>query len=206
MAIWRGAGRQHPRKQLSQRTVPSLEGCEIFARLRFARTVRYHRAHEADRWIGTSGFTACCKQRQRQRSGTQTGAIRRQDGVIAGHGRLAAARQLDLAEVPVIMLKELSATQRRQLMLADNRIAQNAGWDAAMLNLELAELSFLAADLFMRNSRLQAARLTAAILFAGDGHEHGGGRHMGRGGRGPPSGGCLRITSPNMAISEQNNH
>ena len=71
-----------------------------------------------------------------------------EDGdIIAGHGRLAAARQLSLAEVPVIVLRDLSETQRRQLVLADNRIAQNAGWDAAMLNLELAELSFLAADL-----------------------------------------------------------
>jgi DNA modification methylase len=67
--------------------------------------------------------------------------------IIAGHGRLAGARQLGLAEVPVIVLKNLTEIQRRQLVLADNRIAQNAGWDAAMLNLELAELSFLAADL-----------------------------------------------------------
>src|SRR5881398_3529280 len=67
--------------------------------------------------------------------------------VIAGHGRLAAARQLGLLEVPVIVLADLSETQRRQLVLADNRIAQNAGWDAAMLKLELAELSFLAADM-----------------------------------------------------------
>src|SRR5690349_1544635 len=47
--------------------------------------------------------------------------------VIAGHGRLAAARQLGLSEVPVIELKGLSETERRQLVLADNRIALNAG-------------------------------------------------------------------------------
>jgi DNA modification methylase len=67
--------------------------------------------------------------------------------IIAGHGRLAGARQLGLAEVPVIVLRNLTDIQRRQLVLADNRIAQNAGWDATMLNLELTELSFLAADL-----------------------------------------------------------
>jgi ParB-like chromosome segregation protein Spo0J len=51
-----------------------------------------------------------------------------EDGdVIAGHGRLAAARQLGLAEVPVIPLEGLSELQRRQLVLADNRIALNAG-------------------------------------------------------------------------------
>src|ERR1043166_9718055 len=67
--------------------------------------------------------------------------------VIAGHGRLAAARQLGLAEVPVIPLRGLSEVQRRQLVLADNRIALNAGWDMAMLKLELTDLSALGADL-----------------------------------------------------------
>src|SRR5205807_5871070 len=67
--------------------------------------------------------------------------------VIAGHGRLAAARLLGLVDVPVIPLRGLSEVQRRQLMLADNRIALNAGWDADMLNLELKELSVVGADL-----------------------------------------------------------
>src|SRR5947209_16592367 len=52
--------------------------------------------------------------------------------VIAGHGRLAAARKLGLTEVPVIPLVGLTEVQRRQLVLADNRIALNAGWDLAM--------------------------------------------------------------------------
>ena len=67
--------------------------------------------------------------------------------VIAGHGRLAAARQLGMQQVPVIILRELNETQRRQLVLADNRIALNAGWDMEMLKLELAELAALAVDL-----------------------------------------------------------
>lgn len=67
--------------------------------------------------------------------------------IIAGHGRMAAARLLGLAEVPVIVLDGLSETERRQLVLADNRIALNAGWDAKMLALELADLSDLGADL-----------------------------------------------------------
>src|SRR6266849_5645112 len=67
--------------------------------------------------------------------------------VIAGHGRLAAARQLGLVDVPVIQLKGLTEVQRRQLVLADNRIALNAGWDADMLHLELRDLSALGADL-----------------------------------------------------------
>jgi len=67
--------------------------------------------------------------------------------VIAGHGRLAAARELGLADVPVIVLGNLSEAQRRQLMLADNRIALNAGWDLEMLQLELKDLAALGADL-----------------------------------------------------------
>src|SRR5207237_148086 len=67
--------------------------------------------------------------------------------VVAGHGRLAAARQLGLTEVPVIPLHGLTELQRRQLVLADNRIALNAGWDLAMLKLELGELSAMGADL-----------------------------------------------------------
>lgn len=67
--------------------------------------------------------------------------------VIAGHGRLAAARLLGLAEVPVILLKGLTEMQQRQLMLADNRIALNAGWDLELLQLELKDLSVLGADL-----------------------------------------------------------
>src|SRR5664280_3612229 len=67
--------------------------------------------------------------------------------IIAGHGRLAAARQLGLTEVPVVVLSGLTDLQRRQLMLADNRIALNAGWDLEMLYLELTDLSVLGADL-----------------------------------------------------------
>jgi ParB-like chromosome segregation protein Spo0J len=71
-----------------------------------------------------------------------------EDGdIIAGHGRLAAARQLGLTEVPVIVLSGLTDLQRRQLMLADNRISMNAGWDLEMLHLELKDLAVLGADL-----------------------------------------------------------
>ncbi len=64
------------------------------------------------------------------------------DGVIvAGHGRLAAAQKLGLEVVPVVVLDHLSPTQRRALVIADNRIAENAGWDDAMLRVELAALA-----------------------------------------------------------------
>lgn len=61
-------------------------------------------------------------------------------GVIAGHGRLLAARQLGLATVPIIELTHLTLAQKRAYILADNRLAENAGWDEELLALELAEL------------------------------------------------------------------
>jgi len=67
--------------------------------------------------------------------------------MVAGHGRLSAARLLGLAKVPVIVLRGLNEVQRRQLVLADNRIALNAGWDIDMLRLELQDLAALGADL-----------------------------------------------------------
>lgn len=60
--------------------------------------------------------------------------------IIAGHGRLLAAQRLGLAEVPVIVLDHLSDAQRRALVIADNRIAENAGWDEDLLRQELAAL------------------------------------------------------------------
>jgi DNA modification methylase len=63
--------------------------------------------------------------------------------VIAGHGRLLAAKAMALAEVPTITLEGLSEAQKRALRLADNKIALGAGWDLDLLKLELAELSTL---------------------------------------------------------------
>lgn len=69
------------------------------------------------------------------------------NGMIAGHGRLAAAHKLGLTEVPVIELAHLSPTQKRAYVISDNRLALDAGWDDAMLALELAELSEAGFDL-----------------------------------------------------------
>ena len=60
--------------------------------------------------------------------------------IIAGHARLAAARKLKMTEVPVIVLDHLTEAQRRALVLADNRLALDAGWDEEMLRVELASL------------------------------------------------------------------
>jgi hypothetical protein len=67
--------------------------------------------------------------------------------VIAGHGRLLAAKAMGMAEVPTIELVGLSEVQKRALRLADNKIALGAGWDLDVLKVELAELSALDIDM-----------------------------------------------------------
>src|SRR5271169_4943803 len=61
-------------------------------------------------------------------------------GIIAGHGRLLAARKLGLKEVPVIVLDHLSEAQKRAYIIADNQLALNAGWNDELLRIELAAL------------------------------------------------------------------
>ena len=68
-------------------------------------------------------------------------------GIIAGHGRVMAARRLGLTEVPCIRLGHLTETQRKAYVIADNRLALNAGWDDQMLTVELQELDAESFDL-----------------------------------------------------------
>lgn len=63
-----------------------------------------------------------------------------ENGILAGHGRVLAAKQLGMTEVPCIQLGHLTPTQQRAYVLADNQIALNAGWDAELLKLELHAL------------------------------------------------------------------
>jgi ParB-like chromosome segregation protein Spo0J len=62
------------------------------------------------------------------------------NGVIAGHGRLLAARKLGLVDVPVIELADLTEAQRRAYIIADNKLALNADWDDDLLRIELEDL------------------------------------------------------------------
>ncbi|MFN3629752.1 MAG: ParB N-terminal domain-containing protein, partial [Casimicrobiaceae bacterium] len=93
------------------------------------------------------------------------------DGVlVAGHGRLAAARKLGLATVPVVVLDHLTPTQRRALVLADNRLAELATWDDALLRIELEALQDDGFDLDLTGFDADAL----ADLLAGEEPEHVG--------------------------------
>ena len=66
--------------------------------------------------------------------------VDKDNSIIAGHGRLMAARKLGMDKVPVVQLGHMTEAQRKAYVLADNRIALNSGWDTSMLSLELQEL------------------------------------------------------------------
>lgn len=87
-------------------------------------------------------------------------------GIIAGHGRVLAARKLKLEQVPCIMLDHLTDTQRRAYVIADNKLALNAGWDDELLAIELHELN--AADFDMALIGFDAAGLALAMGLGAD--------------------------------------
>ena len=73
--------------------------------------------------------------------------IDEQGGIIAGHGRLLAAQKLGFDEVPAITLQGLSDAQKKAYVIADNKLALNAGWDDEMLRVEFQELQEMGFDL-----------------------------------------------------------
>jgi ParB-like chromosome segregation protein Spo0J len=84
-------------------------------------------------------------------------------GIIAGHGRVLAARQLGLAEAPVMVARGWTKAQKQAYILADNKLALNAGWDEALLKIELADLAELGFDLSLTGfGEDEVARLTAS--------------------------------------------
>ncbi|HEU5046641.1 MAG TPA: DNA methyltransferase [Rickettsiales bacterium] len=83
--------------------------------------------------------------------------------VIAGHGRLLAAKQLGLAEVPVICLDHMSESQKKAYILADNKLAEKAGWDKEILKIELEGLLAFDADIDLTITGLETPEID--LLF-----------------------------------------
>src|SRR6202051_4236935 len=88
--------------------------------------------------------------------------------IIAGHGRLQAARAMGLTEVPTITLSGLSETQKRALRIADNKIALNAGCDLEILQLALSEIASLDVDIDPTLTGFSTGGLDVIITSAGD--------------------------------------
>jgi hypothetical protein len=132
-----------------------------------------------------------------------------EDGVvIAGHGRLLAAKSLGLPEVPVIVLDHLTEAQRRALVIADNRIAESAGWDQQMLAAELAALRDEDFDLEVTGfSDAEIDDLLSGLDDLGDGSfgagAGGGASGDGESTGGEASGGAEAPPAANASLAER---
>lgn len=96
----------------------------------YARNARTHSAAQIDKLVALIS----------EYGWTNPVLVDGERGIIAGHGRVLAARKLGMVEVPTIELSHLSEAQRRAYVIADNRSALDAGWDDELLRLELGEL------------------------------------------------------------------
>lgn len=90
--------------------------------------------------------------------------IDKDGGIIAGHGRVLAARQLDLTEIPCVRLGHLTDTQRRAYIIADNRLAETSGWDLKMLAMEIEDLRLEDFDIDLTGFSAEALE----AMFEGD--------------------------------------
>jgi ParB-like chromosome segregation protein Spo0J len=92
-----------------------------------------------------------------------------ENGIIAGHGRVMAAQKLGLADLPVIEASHLTEAQRRAYVIADNRLALDAGWDNDLLKVELQDLDSQGFDLTLTGFELgEMAALFDEPTFAPD--------------------------------------
>ena len=121
----------------AQRGARRLEHWPILRLVPYARTARTHsdsQVAEIAASIGRFGFN-------------NPVLVDEAGGIIAGHGRVLAAKRLGMDEVPVVVLAHLTDAERRAYILADNKLAEKAGWDEDLLRLELADLQDLDIDL-----------------------------------------------------------
>jgi ParB-like chromosome segregation protein Spo0J len=87
--------------------------------------------------------------------------------VIAGHGRLAAARLLGIESVPTILLEHLTPDQRRAYVVADNRLAELAGWDKEILSIELQGLLSIELDFEITDIGFEMAEIDLLLEYEG---------------------------------------
>ena len=92
-----------------------------------------------------------------------------EDRIVAGHGRLEAARRIGIAEVPVIQLSHLGPDELRAYALADNKVAENAGWDPEILRIEFAELSAIELDFDLEITGFSTTEIDLTIGDGDDG-------------------------------------
>jgi ParB-like chromosome segregation protein Spo0J len=124
---------------------PKIEHVEIESLIPYARNSRTH----------SDAQTAQIAASIKEFGFTNPVLIDQEGGIIAGHGRVMAARKLKLSEVPCIRLGHLTDTQKRAYVIADNKLALNAGWDNEMLKVEFLDLGELNYNLELTGFDLQ---------------------------------------------------
>jgi hypothetical protein len=90
-------------------------------------------------------------------------------GIVAGHGRVEAAKYLGMITVPTVLLERMNEAQRRAYAIADNRLAELAGWDQALLKIELGELSIEFPEMDLTVTGFETAELDLILLGDGSG-------------------------------------
>ncbi len=130
-----------------------IENVPVGALVPYARNARVHskkQLHQIAASIQEFGFT-------------NPVLIDRTNTILAGHGRVAAAKLLGLAEVPTIRIEHLTPAQKRAYVIADNRLALNAGWDPDILRIEFAELSRLDLDFDLDITGFETAEIDLLV-------------------------------------------
>ena len=156
-AIEVGSDRNLSRRRASGAPTLAVEYRPLGRLIPYARNARTHSDAQIDQIVASI----------REFGWTNPVLVDGANGVIAGHGRLLAARKLGIASVPVIELAGFSEAQKRAYVLADNKLALNAGWDEALLALELADLQEMDFDLEL--SGFSADEILAIGANANDG-------------------------------------
>jgi hypothetical protein len=129
---------------------PQIEMLPVASLKPYARNARQHSKKQVRQIINSI-----------QRFGfTNPVLISDQGEIIAGHGRVMAAKELGLATVPTVRLSHLTATERRAYVIADNKLALNAGWDSEILAIEFQALIDLDFDLTLTGFSLAEVDLT----------------------------------------------
>lgn len=126
-----------PKNPSKKSEVPGVEMRAVASLVPYARNARTHSDEQVARIAASI----------REFGWTNPVLVDGANGIIAGHGRVLAARKLGQAEVPCIELAHLTEAQKRAYILADNRLALDAGWDEELLALEFGELKALDFDL-----------------------------------------------------------
>ena len=133
---WRGAGQSSEPWFNKRRPVIQIERVAIAALIPYVRNSRTH----SDAQVAQIAASI------REFGFTNPVLLDEANGIIAGHGRVLAARKLGMQDVPAIRLAHLTEAQKRAYVIADNKLALNAGWDEELLRLELKDLQDLNFD------------------------------------------------------------